>query len=232
MYETIKFNLAREALRYIVKTYKIKEIHIPYYLCDVIRHTLFEEKCNIKFYHIDDNFMPACDFKTDEYILYPNYFGVFSGNIKFMASKYPNLIVDNAHAYYDEPQGLACFNAGHKFGYKDSILWIKDSSIQSKDIFIDRQKAEQRKKIFFEFCQKYDSSNLIKFNFDAEVYSSTAPYVYPYVYPFLAESIQEADGLVKQLENEGKTIYRYWNPLPPDYNEYKFYSRLVPIPLQ
>jgi hypothetical protein len=30
---------------------------------------------------------------------------------------------------------------------------------------------------------------------------------------------------------EGKEIFRYWNCLPKTFNEYKFYKRLVPIPL-
>ena len=37
--------------------------------------------------------------------------------------------------------------------------------------------------------------------------------------------------VVEKLKKEGKTVYRYWNPLPKNYNEYKFYSRLVPIPI-
>lgn len=53
----------------------------------------------------------------------------------------------------------------------------------------------------------------------------------PFCYPYLAPSIEIADNLVDQLTKQGKTIYRYWNTLPKSYNEYKFYIRLVPIPL-
>ena len=54
----------------------------------------------------------------------------------------------------------------------------------------------------------------------------------PFCYPYLAPSVEIADKLVEKLTADGKTIYRYWNNLPKSYNEYKFYSRLVPIPLE
>ena len=53
----------------------------------------------------------------------------------------------------------------------------------------------------------------------------------PFCYPYLAADEIEADELAAKLEQEGKTIYRYWNNLPKSFNEYKFYRCLVPIPL-
>ena len=52
----------------------------------------------------------------------------------------------------------------------------------------------------------------------------------PFCYPLLMESEEKADKIVKSLTEEGYTIYRYWNLLPESYNEYKFYSRLIPVP--
>ena len=223
MYKILAFRLAREALKYIIFEYKIKEINLPYYLCDVVRHTVFNTGCKIKFYHIDDDFMPAKNFDCNEYILYPNYFGIFGENVSKLALKYPKLIVDNAHAYYDKPLSFACFNAGHKFGYKNSILWIQSDNKTEEKIQINQEKKRIIQEKFFYLCSKYNSQNLLKF-------SASKNYV-PYVYPYLAESEEEADILVKKLVSKGQTIYRYWNSLPKSYNEYKFYSRLVPIPL-
>ena len=45
MYKLLKLNLARNSLRYILRTYNIKEIYVPYYLCDVIRHSIIKENC-------------------------------------------------------------------------------------------------------------------------------------------------------------------------------------------
>lgn len=225
MYKTLTFDLAREALGCIIKTYKIKEMKIPYYLCDVVRHTLVKEGCKPRFYHIDDNFFPAENFSENDYILYPNYWGVNGKNVKILTSLYPKLIVDNAHAYYDKPSGLACFNAGHKFGYKDSYLWITDNSSDTNtDIIIDNS-AKERQKVFAELHEKYKTTNLL----DIDTDSVTS--FYPFIYPYLAKTTQEADVLVGQLKEEGKTVYRYWNPLPKSFLEYSFYSRLVPIPI-
>ena len=221
MYKILKFDLGRNALRYLVKIYGIKKIKIPYYLCDAVRHTLVEEGCKPIFYHIDDNFYPAEDFDKDEYVIYPNYWGVYGNNVKKLAEKYPKLIVDNAHAFYDEPNGFACFNAGHKFGYKDSYLWIKSESSNQNSVLLVDENAKIRQEKFLELHKKYSANNLLKIDTNSV----------PFVYPFLAETIEEADELVKILNGKGKTVYRFWNPLPKSFCEYKFYSRLVPIPV-
>lgn len=220
MYKTLIFNLGRDALRYIIKTYAIKKMHIPYYLCDVVRHTLVEENCKPLFYHIDDNFFPDSEIPENDFILYPNYWGICGENIKKLAEKYPNLIVDNAHAYYDKPSGLACFNAGHKFGYENSVLWIKSENGTDDYIQIDEY-AIKRQQIFCNLHNEYKSINNLKIDLNST----------PFVYPCLTDTIDEADNLVKKLKKDGKTVYRYWNPLPKSFLEYKFYSRLVPIPV-
>ena len=158
MFAILEFDLGRNALRYIVQMYKIKEIHIPYYLCDVVRHTLVEESCKPMFYHIDDNFLPDCEFNKDDYILYPNYWGVCGKNVKKLADIYPKLIVDNAHAYYDTPSGFACFNAGHKFGFKESYLWVKDETSVPQPLIFTGDKVRREK--FLALHEKYKSVNL------------------------------------------------------------------------
>ena len=223
MYKELKFDLTRNSLRYLIQTYKIKEIHIPYYLCDVIRHTVVEAGCKPLFYHIDDYFMPAKAFDKDDYILYPNYFGICDKNVNKLEKIYPKLIVDNAHAFYLPPQGFACFNAEHKFNPDKicSYLWIKEKAgIQEstpalKGVFVMKK--------FNELHRTFAEVNNIKI--DIKNIKS------PFCYPCLLSTDKEADELAGKLTKEGKTIYRYWNPLPKSYNEYKFYRRLVPIPL-
>lgn len=224
MYKRLTFKQGREALREIIKIYGIKEIYLPYYLCDAVRHTVVEEGCKPIFYHIDDNFYPTCKFNKDDYVLYPNYWGVCGKNVKKLVNIYPKLIVDNAHSFFDEPSGFACFNAGHKFGYENSYLWIQGSGengyydINNSEI---KQDIAFRKEIFLKLNEKYKNDNLLNIDTNSN----------PFIYPFLAKTTKEADNLVKILKTEGKTIYRYWNVLPENYLEYKFYSRLVPIPI-
>ena len=63
------FDFARKALVYLVQSCRIEEIFIPYYLCDVIRHSLVKAGCKPIFYHIDDNFMPVEKFSLDSFIV-------------------------------------------------------------------------------------------------------------------------------------------------------------------
>ena len=126
MYKYFNFERARNCLSFLVKNYKIKKMHIPYYLCDVIRHTLVAEDCKPIFYHITDDFLPMSNFSTEDFILYPNYFGICNDNIKYLTKIYPKLVVDNVHAFYDKPSGFACFNSGKKFFNNEKAwLWIE-----------------------------------------------------------------------------------------------------------
>ena len=115
MKQLVKLNSARSCLRYLVKVYNIKSINMPYYICPSVKKVLREDGVNINFYHIDKNFMPNVDFSSDDFILYPNYFGICGKNIDLLEKKYKNLIVDNAHAFYAKPAGLASFNSLRKF---------------------------------------------------------------------------------------------------------------------
>ena len=222
MCKILKFNLAREALGYIVKLYNIKKLHIPYYLCDVVRHKLVELSCKPLFYHINNNFYPDCEFDKDDFILYPNYWGICSKNVRKLVNKYPKLIVDNAHAYFDKPLGFASFNAGHKFGFKNSYAFLGSNDIEELQLNFYTEVIQKRKSEFLRIHDKYKNINLL--NIDL---TST-----PFCYPCLVDTIESADKLVEELKQEGKTVYRYWNNIPESFNEYKFYSRLVPIPIE
>lgn len=214
----MKFRFARDAFKYLLQTYKIKEIYMPYYLCDVMRHAAFEVKCRPIFYHIDDNFFPLQSFPKDKFILYPNYFGICDKNVEKLIKTYPKLIVDNAHSYYAKPCGFASFNSAKKFlPVKDgAYLWVGEGKNNiTKDY--------KRQEIFLNYHEKLKTTNQLKI----EISSDCIPFCYPY----LAPNIEIADELVEKLTQQGKIIYRYWNTLPKSYNEYKFYSRLVPIPL-
>lgn len=214
----MKFHFARDAFRYLIKTYEIKEIYMPYYLCDVMRHTAFLEGCKPLFYHIDDNFFPQQNFPKDAYILYPNYFGICDNNVDKLVKIYSKLIVDNAHAYYSKPKGFASFNSAKKFlpVPDGAYLWIGEG----KGFVTENN---QRYESFMRYHRLFRETNQLDINIKENCI--------PFCYPYLAPNISTADKLVEKLTAEGKVIYRYWNNLPKTYNEYKFYSRLVPIPL-
>ncbi len=145
-YKIIKLNIARSCLRYIIRTYKINEIYIPYYYCPTVRRTILQENCKIKFYHIDKSFNPTDIFPIDSYIIYPNYFGVCSHIANTLIQKYKNIIIDNAHSLYSEPKGLASFYSLRKFFPQlknGAILYTKkllnESFEQDKSIYIPKE---------------------------------------------------------------------------------------------
>ena len=195
---------------------------MPYYLCDVMRHTAVTHGAKPVFYHIDDDFLPVQDFPRDAYVLYPNYFGICAKNVEKLAKLYPKLIVDNAHAYFEKPSGFACFNSAKKFlpVKEGANLWIKDVC---EECLSSEKPDFLRREMFLKYHKKLSDNEL-----NIDISDSCIPFCYPY----LAPSVEIADKLVEKLTADGKTIYRYWNNLPKSYNEYKFYSRLVPIPLE
>lgn len=140
-YQLLKFNIARNSLRAVVKAFDINKIYVPYYICPVVRNALNKENCRIIFYNIDLNFKPKQDFPKNAFVLYPNYFGVCSRIVEELSLQYPNLIVDNAHSFFSEPKGIASFNSLRKFFNQvrdGSFLYIANSSIdkyQEDDYF-------------------------------------------------------------------------------------------------
>lgn len=122
----VPFNSARNALRYIVRAYDIRQLYVPYYTCPVVWDALKAENVQMSFYSINQNLeIDAQDIPTDAFVLVNNYFGAKGKYITRLAQKYPNLIVDNAQAFYAPKQGLAAFYSPRKFfGLPDGGLVI------------------------------------------------------------------------------------------------------------
>lgn len=108
-------NNARNCLRIFLREADVKELWVPYELCSVVFKAARREAVLLKFYHIDDNFMPAQDFSPSDYILYPNYFGICDNIANFLATKYPNLIYDATQSFFAEPLGIATIYSARKF---------------------------------------------------------------------------------------------------------------------
>lgn len=154
-----EFNSARNALRVLIREFKIKKLCLPFYICPALRNAVKKEGCEVEFYHIDKNFYPLKDFNDNDFILYPNYFGLCSENVRKLAEKYPKLIVDKAHAFYSKHYGFASFNSCrkfffHSFGLKDgAILSVKEPI---KSVF------EQDKSEYIQIKNDFSFTSLLK----------------------------------------------------------------------
>ena len=262
--QMIKLNTARNCLRYIVRAYGIKSIYIPYYICPTIKTALRKEGVSIRFYHINKDFFPLTDFEKDDFILYPNYFGICSENVEKLEKKYKNLIVDSAHSFYSKQSGLASFNSLRKFfqpcygikegaylytekvlneefatsddyeinDYDFETLVKNENKLDDEDIKfisnstkkiidnIDFEEEQQRRlSNFYKYETLYSKQNEINFNLKKEDI--------PFVYPLLTKN----EKLGYELEKQGLMIFRYWNGIPKNFEEYYFYKYLIPLPL-
>lgn len=263
-YKIIKLNTARNALRYIIKAFEIKEIYIPYYICPAVRIAVSKENCNMKFYHIDINFNPVYNFPENAFILYPDYFGVCGNIIDKMVHKYKNLIIDNAHSFFATPKGIACFSSIRKFFPEicdGAFLYTK--KVCGVTFFKDNYEYEYKKLSFKELCKnecrldyediKYMSDctkkyfsyldleneklkyinnfklNHIKYKNSNKLKLEIKKHDAPFKYPYLADKMDNADNFVKNLEKDGKIIFRYWHNLPDSYIEKEFYTKLIAL---
>lgn len=253
MLKIYELNNARNCLRIIIRTYGIKKIFIPYYICPAIWQACRSENCLIKPYHINKNFYPTYNFNKDAYILYPNYFGICSANVFKLSNLYPNLIVDNAHAMYMPHCGIASFNSYRKFlPCKDGAkLYIKkEIPTLTTDIYTyheclknynDFVKNELRinklQPQLLSICTKNIISNINLENEKQErlnlfyklhkKYSQTNELkinLAEFDVPFIYPYLSDYD--------VNDNIIRYWSGLPKHFPEYDFYKRLKPIPLK
>jgi len=123
----VLLNSARNALRYIIRAYEIREMYAPYYTCPVVWQAILAENVKIIPYDIDANFMPTIEFPENAFILYNNYFGICGDNVDRLAARYPRLIVDNAQSFFSKKQGLAAFYSPRKFfGLPDGGIAVCD----------------------------------------------------------------------------------------------------------
>ena len=101
---------------------------MPVFTCHVVYDSIRQEGCEVIPYKLDEELLPVTEFHSDDFIIYNNYFGVLGENIRQLATRYPNLIADNAQAFYSHPNCRAAVYSPRKFfGLPDGgILRGKD----------------------------------------------------------------------------------------------------------
>jgi hypothetical protein len=119
----IAVNSGRNALELILRENRVKKLWIPYYVCGAVLQPLARLKIEYVYYHIDRNLQPSVDFdfKAGEYGLYVNYFGMKDQFADELTSYTPNVIIDNAQAFFCVVRhGTLCFYSPRKyFGVPD-----------------------------------------------------------------------------------------------------------------
>ncbi|WP_238902584.1 hypothetical protein [Clostridium sp. YIM B02506] len=100
----IKLNSARYCIQYLIRAKGYKKIYLPHYIGSSVLQPIVEENIEYEYYSIDSAFKPLlkADLGSEEVILYVNYFGLNSNNIKYVLKRYDNVIVDNTQAFFEK----------------------------------------------------------------------------------------------------------------------------------
>lgn len=116
----VLLNSGRNALEYVLRVLgDVRYLYVPYYTCDVVMEPI--EKLNIPyiFYHINQSLeldvLPRLN--NGDYLIFTNYFGIKDEYVKRLAAHYgPQLIVDNAQAWFAEPiEGVSTIYSPRKY---------------------------------------------------------------------------------------------------------------------
>ena len=143
---SIALNTGRNCLRYLIRAKKIQKIFLPDFVCEVVVEACRMENIEIHFYQVNRLFRPQNIEKigNDDYIYVINYYGQLSNeNILQMAKIFPNIIIDNAQAFFQKPvSGVDTIYTCRKFfGVTDGAYLYTDHEM---DVRLEKDMSYQR----------------------------------------------------------------------------------------
>ena len=135
--DALRLNTGRNCLEYILRTRGYKKIFVPYYTCEAVMEPITKLDIPYEYYHVDIHLEIRDRFtlKTDEALLYTNYYGLKQRYVEQLAEKIgPRLIVDNTQAFYAKPlPGIDTFYTCRKFfGVADGAYLYCDAVLDEE----------------------------------------------------------------------------------------------------
>jgi hypothetical protein len=142
----LRLNSGTNAFEYILRTKRYKKIYLPSYTCDAILQPITRLGLAHQFYPINEILEPVFDvsgMRSDEALIYINYFGLKEDFIKSLARGTRNLIIDNAMGFFAKPvESVDTFYSPRKFfGVPDGAYLYTNTLLQEpleKDISMKR----------------------------------------------------------------------------------------------
>ncbi len=136
--DAVKVNSGRNAINYVLQANNTKIVYVPYYTCETVIEPIETLGLKYIFYHIDEK-LEIVDIKpemmkTDEKIIYINYFGVKNDYVDELAMRFGDkLIVDNTQAFYKKPiNGIdTCYSPRKFFGVADGGYVYTNASLNN-----------------------------------------------------------------------------------------------------
>jgi len=127
----------RNCLRYIIKERKIKNLFLPYFLCESLSEVAQEENVKINYYHVDNNLCPL-DINVNElneysYLYLVNYYGLVAEKIDCLINEYKYVIVDNTHDFFNKNKHNAdvIYNYRKYFGVPDGACIVSNDLLRN-----------------------------------------------------------------------------------------------------
>ncbi len=162
----IKLNCGRNALAYLLKAKQIKKLYMPKFMCNSCDKVLADNDVDVVYYHIDLDFRPLIS-SWDGFLYVVNFYGQLSND--YIKSLGPNIIVDNAQAYFQEPiDGFETLYTCRKFfGVPDGAVLYTDKQIEINEVDQSYTRMHfllgRYEKTAGEFYQEYvDNNHLFK----------------------------------------------------------------------
>ncbi len=116
--KAVKLNLGRTAFELLLEINKYKKIYLPAYVCESVLEPVRKTETDYEFYNINEKLEPIFDksLLPNEAFYYVNYFGIKNDFIATGIKYGEQVIIDNAHAFFDSPQnGFETFYSARKF---------------------------------------------------------------------------------------------------------------------
>lgn len=96
----------RACLTYLIQARKINHLYLPWFLCDCVAKVCYENQVPTTFYMIGDDFLPRHieHVPPDAHLYMVNAYGrIDNFELARWKQRFPNLIVDNTHAFFQQP---------------------------------------------------------------------------------------------------------------------------------
>lgn len=121
----------RACLSYLIEQRGIRKLLLPDFVCDVVEDACQAHDVMVRRYRIDANLRPeTISPEKDEWVYLINYYGQLGQpELLEWTHRFPHVIVDNAHAYFDDPlPGIDTIYTCRKFfGVPDGALLYTDA---------------------------------------------------------------------------------------------------------
>ena len=132
----IRLNCGRNALAYLIEAKGIKKLWMPKFMCDSCNGILRKENVEVTYYSIGLDFKPkGANPAEDEWLYVVNFYGQLSnGYLSSLKAQHPNLIVDNAQAYFQMPlpETDTMYTCRKFFGVADGAILYTDAVLDEE----------------------------------------------------------------------------------------------------